>query len=144
MSSVYDKLFMDFGTAFDDDKIITGNNSIISKLRKQYLKIISIDNYESCQSELYGDRTKRQIIELELSRIKRNDIVEQDVLDEILNIEKLLKLVNDDIEESVYEKIVNLIIKIELSLDMDIGLFKEVCKLYRNFSKMNEGLSRNR
>ena len=37
---------------------------------------------------------------------------------------------HDDIPNDVYKRMVNLIIKLELMLDVKIGLFKELCELY--------------
>ena len=65
------------------------------------------------------------------------------VKENIIDIEKLLKMYDDEIPDDVYEKIINLIIKLELSLDMNVGLFREVCRLYEKENKLfNEGLTR--
>ena len=111
------------------------------KLKKLYLKIINICGYENFQKKLYGNRTKRQIVELELVRIKNKNSKDKFVIENVLNIEKLLKMYDEDIPETIYEKIINLIIQLQLSLDMNIGLFNEVCKMYENERKIIEGSS---
>ena len=118
------------------------NDFLFYKLRKEYLRIIKINDYESFQKKLYGNKNRNEIVEFELFRIKKNSSIDNSVIENIINIEKLLKMYNEEIPEDVYEKIINSIIKLELSLDMNIGLFKELCSLYEKENKMlNERLS---
>ena len=76
-------------------------------------------------------------------RIKSNNLIVDYVKENIVDVEKLLKIYDEQIPDEVYEKIINLIIKLELSLDMNVGLFREVCRLYEKENKLiNEGLTR--
>ena len=127
---------------FNEDLSIYKNKFLFVKLREEYLKIIKIDNYNNFQDKLYVNKNRKEIIEFELFRIKSNNLIVDYVKENIIDIEKLLKMY-DEIPDDVYEKIINLIIKLELSLDMYIGLFREVCRLYeKEKSLYNEGLTR--
>ena len=152
-----DKLFTDLNSDFvnnanikyDNGQITDGelsvyrNKFLFVKLRDEYLKIVKIVNYENFQDQLYGSKNKREIVEFELFRIKSNNLIIDSVKENIIDIEKLLKMYDKEIPDDVYEKIINLIIKLELSLDMNIGLFREVCALYEKENKLlNERLSR--
>lgn len=152
-----DKLFTDLNSNFVnntninyDKDLVDGkdlsvyrNKFLFVKLREEYLKIIKIINYDVVQDQLYGDKNRREIVEFELFRIKSNNLIIDYVKENIIDIEKLLKMYDEQIPDDVYEKIINLIIKLELSLDMNVGLFREVCCLYEKENKLfNEGLTR--
>lgn len=152
-----DKLFTDLNSDFvnnanikyDNGQITDGelsvyrNKFLFVKLRDEYLKIVKIVNYENFQDQLYGSKNKREIVEFELFRIKSNNLIIDSVKENIIDIEKLLKMYDKEIPDDVYEKIINLIIKLELSLDMNVGLFRELCRLYEKENKLfNEGLTR--
>lgn len=151
-----DNLFIDLNSNFVNNTNIKDDNSLINndlsiynnkflfvKLSEEYLKIIKIANYDTFQDKLYGNKTRKEIVEFELFRIKSNNLIVDYVKENIIDIEKLLKMYDDEIPDDVYEKIINLIIKLELSLDMNVGLFREVCRLYEKENKLfNEGLTR--
>ena len=152
-----DKLFMELNDDFfnnidvkfennqRDNKDLSDytNKFFFNKLKQEYFKIIKIDNFENFQDKLYGKKDRREIIEFELYRIYGNNNINDYVRDNIIDIEKLLKMYDKEIPNEVYEKIINLIIKLELSLDMNVGLFREVCRLYEKENKLfNEGLTR--
>jgi len=154
---VSDKLFMELNDDFfnnidmkfennqRDNKDLSDytNKFFFNKLKQEYFKIIKIDNFENFQDKLYGKKNRREIIEFELYRIHGNNNINDYVRENIIDIEKLLKMYDKEIPNEVYEKIINLIIKLELSLDMNIGLFREVCALYEKENKLlNERLSR--
>ena len=127
----------------DNEGTVYKNKFLFVKLREEYLKIIKIANYDTFQDKLYGNKTRKEIIEFELFRIKSNNLIIDYVKENIIDIEKLLKMYDEQIPDDVYEKIINLIIKLELSLDMNVGLFREVCRLYEKENKLfNEGLTR--
>lgn len=127
----------------DNDGTVYKNKFLFVKLREEYLKIVKIVNYENFQDQLYGSKNKREIVEFELFRIKSNNLIIDSVKENIIDIEKLLKMYDKEIPDDVYEKIINLIIKLELSLDMNVGLFRELCCLYEKENKLfNEGLTR--
>ena len=127
----------------NNDLSVYKNKFLFVKLREEYLKIIKIDNYDTFQDKLYGNKNRKEIVEFELFRIKSNNLIIDYVKENIIDIEKLLKMYDGQIPDEIYEKIVNLIIKLELSLDMNVGLFREVCRLYEKENKLfNEGLTR--
>ena len=140
------KLFMEL----DDNLFLyeVGNqkknklNSIelFNKLRNEYIIITNIDNYEKVQQDLYGNKSKKEIIEFELVRIIDNLNNNEFVTVQLVNIEKILKMYHEEVPNDVYNRIINLIIKLELVLDIKIGLFKELCELYNSLSneKINE------
>ena len=127
----------------DNEGTVYKNKFLFVKLRDEYLKIIKIANYDTFQDKLYGNKNRKEIVEFELFRIKSNNLIIDYVKENIIDIEKLLKMYDGQIPDEIYEKIVNLIIKLELSLDMNVGLFREVCRLYEKENKLfNEGLTR--
>jgi hypothetical protein len=154
---VSDKLFTDLKSDFVNNANIKYDNRLINdieetsyknkflfvKLREEYLKIIKIANYDTFQDKLYGKKNRKEIVEFELFRIKSNNLIIDYVKENIVDIEKLLKMYDEQIPDEIYEKMINLIIKLELSLDMNVGLFREVCRLYEKENKLfNEGLTR--
>lgn len=100
------------------------------KLRKEYLIINNIKDYKERQNKLYEGKTRREIIDLEIARIRKSDGYSNKVEEQIIGILELLELIGSDLTDELYEKIINLIIKIELSLDMKIGLFEELCVMF--------------
>ena len=110
------------------------NIDLFDKLREEYIIIKNIDNYEDVENRLYKDKSRREIIEFELVRIidnlKNNDFVTL----QLVNIEKLLKMYEEDIPDNVYKNIINLIIKIELMIDINVGLFVELCELFETLN----------
>ena len=130
------KLFMEL----DDDlflyeignqKVSKLNNiELFDKLRNEFLIISNIVNYEELEQKLYGNKSRKEIIEFELVRIIDNLNNNEFVTFQLVNIEKLLKMYHGDIPNDVYKRMINLIIKVELMLDVKIGLFKELCELY--------------
>ena len=141
------KLFMEldndlFLYEVNNQKMNKLNNiDLFNKLRDQFLIIANIDNYEDIQKKLYGDKSKKEIIEFELVRIIDNLNDNEFVTFQLVNIEKLLKMYHDDIPNDVYKRIINLIIKIELMIDIKVGLFKELCDLYKDLN--NQTLKEN-
>ena len=127
----------------DNEETVYKNKFLFVKLRDEYLKIIKIANYDTFQDKLYGNKNRKEIVEFELFRIKSNNLIIDYVKENIVDIEKLLKMYDGQIPDEIYEKIVNLIIKLELSLDMNVGLFREACRLYEKENELfNEGLTR--
>ena len=152
-----DNLFTDLKSDFVNNANIKYDNRLINNieetvyknkflfviLREEYLKIIKIDNYDVLQDKLYGNKNRKEVVEFELFRIKSNNLIIDYVKENIVDVEKLLKIYDEQIPDEVYEKIINLIIKLELSLDMNVGLFREVCRLYEKENELfNEGLTR--
>ena len=130
---------------FENLKTSDGNNKksmfkkvlFFDRLREEYLKIKSIKDYDLIQKKLYANKTRREIIEFEIVRIVNNYNGDDLISSKLVNIEKLLKMYDEEIPVDVYEKIINLIIKLELSLGMKIGLFVELCSLYEKEKEKN-------
>ena len=102
-------------------------------LRKNYLKIKSIDNYQELQKIKYKDKDRDDIISFEISRIKKNIACNDSVLLQLDSIEKLISLIEDVKNiDYLYNKIINSIIKIELLLGMKVGLLNELCCLFES------------
>ena len=113
-----------------DSKAHLNEKKNFLKLKKEYLKIISIENYVDVQEKLYSGKDKKGIVSLEIKRIlnKGND---SEILEQVSNVERILDLYDDeDISDELYYRIVNGIIRLEISLGLKIGLFKELRLLF--------------
>ena len=110
------------------------NIDLFDKLREEYITIKNIDNYKDVENRLYKDKSRREIVEFELVRIIDNLNNNEFVTSQLVNIEKLLKMYEEDIPDNVYKNIINLIIKIELMIDINIGLFVELCELFEGLN----------
>ena len=97
------------------------------KLRREYYKVKQIENYSEVQKKLYENKTKKQIISFELSRLINTGRLN---LSQAVDISELLKVNSDDLTDELYEKMARVIIDIELSLGVKIGLFNELCSLF--------------
>lgn len=124
-----------FGDGYKDGLLNKERTLLFNRLKTEYLRITKIKDYESVQKELYGNKSRRKIIEFELARIKKSFNGEVSISDSLVNIEKLLKMYDGELPNEIYEKIINIIIKLELLFDMRIGLFKELCCLFETENK---------
>lgn len=139
------KLFMELDDDLFFNKVIKlsskdkelKNMKLFNKLKFEYLLISNIKDYKNVQKELYGNKTRREIIEFEIVRIINNFNNDEFVATQLMAIENLLKMYGDDIPEKDYKLIINSIIKLELMLDIKIGLFVELCELFEKVSKRN-------
>ena len=102
------------------------------KLKNQYLIIKNINNYEDVEKGLYKNKSRIEIVRFEISRIIKNMNGNEKVSEQIANIERLLQMYKGNLSDDLYKRIINLIIKIELILDMRIGLFSELCIIFEN------------
>ena len=102
------------------------------KLKNQYLVIKNINNYEDVEKKLYKNKSRIEIVKFEISRIIKNMNGNEKVSEQIANIERLLQMYKGNMSDDLYKRIINLIIKIELILDMKIGLFSELCIIFEN------------
>lgn len=116
----------------DDVLFDKEDNKFFLKLKKEYLIVKNIKDYKERQSILYVNKNKRDIIEFEIARIKNSEKCSSKIKKQLLEITDLLSLIGDNLTDELYTKIINLIIKLELSLDMKIGLFDELCKMYND------------
>lgn len=101
-------------------------------LKREYNKIQKISDYKTIQKLIYKDKKKTEIISFELSRILTVANERGLHLDQINDIQSILNSCKqmNDISDDLYIKAINIIIKIELSLGMKIGLFNELCNLF--------------
>lgn len=111
------------------------NMKLFYKLKDEFLKINNIKDYKSVQDKLYKNMSKREIIEFELVRMLEKLNNDPNMTSQIIDIERLLKMYDEDIPQKVYRVIINSIIKMELIMNIKIGLFVELCELYEMLSK---------
>ena len=116
-------------------KFVDSNASIAEKrefliLKREYLKVVNIKDYRETQKQLYQNKTRNEIITFELARIRNKGDVNPEVMEQISNVERMLSLRDEDISDDLYMKIINGIIKLEISLGMRVGLFNELCCLF--------------
>ena len=102
------------------------------KLKKEYYRIKSINDYDVVQEKLYDNKNKLEILSFELSRILKQNPDNSDVLDYISSLQSILSSYKGDITDEVYYAVSNIIISLELSLGMKIGLFREVNLIFEN------------
>lgn len=128
--NVITKKYIESKASLDDKKNFL-------KLKKEYLKIISIKDFQKVQEKLYSDKSKKEILSLEISRIlnKNKDF---EILEQMTNVEKILDLYEEDIPNDLYLRIVDGILRLEISLELKIGLFKEFCLLFEDECKKIE------
>ena len=139
----YDQIFLQDTKREYDDEIINNiakqflesnatvlEKSYFIKLKNQYFRIKGIKDYNLMQKKLYNNKTKNQIILFEIARISNNENLDTKVSEQISDIKRLLQMHGDNLPDESYERICNVIIKIELSFGMRIGLFNELCNLF--------------
>lgn len=145
-AGLYDQIFLqDVKNIYDSGKIASLTKKILEsnvtaeekkyflRLKNQYYKVKNIKNYELLQKKLYNDKSRYEIISFELARILNMNNLPMKVSEQVSDIEKLLAIYKDSkLTDELYEKIVTLIIKIEMSLGMKIGLFSELCTLFES------------
>jgi len=102
------------------------------RLKNQYLIIKNIDNYEDVEKRLYKNKSRIEIVKFEISRIIKNMDGNEKVSEQIANVERLLQMYRGNLSDDLYKRVINLIIKVELLLDMKIGLFSELCIIFEN------------
>ena len=145
-AGLYDEIFLqDIKNIYTGDSInsITkkylGSNATVEEkkfflqLKNQYFRIKSINDYEILQKKLYSNKSRCEIILFEIARILKNDKLNVKISEQISDVKKLLTINGDDeLTDELYEKIINFIIRIEMSLGMKIGLFNELCNMFEN------------
>lgn len=117
-----------------EDKII------FMKLRKEYLRIKGIENYQQKQEKLYKKKSKKEILEFEIIRILSDGSLNMEVACQATDIDRLLKMYDGELPEYLYSKVVAIIIKLELILGMNVGLFNELCLLFETELKKIDDL----
>lgn len=108
------------------------------KLKKEYFKIKNIKDYKGLQNKLYFNMNKRDIISFETFRILNSSNVDDLISEQVANIRRILSLNDGDLSDELYNKIINFIIVTELSLDVKVGLFNELCNFFENKIEMIE------
>jgi DNA (cytosine-5)-methyltransferase 1 len=106
------------------------NKKDFLKMKKEYYKITSIGDYSTLQDKLYENKTKPEILSFELSRLLRKNYDDPEMLEYIASIQSILSSYKGDINDNLYMDIVDIIISLELSLGMRIGLFRELCMIF--------------
>lgn len=144
-NSLYDEIFLqNDNDMFSNDRIndiskkyLEGNSSLNEKkfflsLKKEYLKIKKINNRDLLQNKLYSGKNKGEIISFEIRRILNNRELSPEIISQINDIKKILIMYNNNLNDNLYYKVINSVIKIEISLGMKIGLFNELCNFFEN------------
>ena len=142
-NGLYDDVFLQaIDNSYDNEKInnitkkfLEGTASSSEKryflqLKNNYLKIKNIEDYDMLEKKLYDGKSRKEIISFEIVRILNKAKTNVKVLTQLEDIKLLLNMFNDDLPLELYNKIVELIIKIEISLGIKIGLFNELCDLF--------------
>lgn len=111
-----------------DDSIEEKKNFL--KLKKEYYKVKSIDNYKVVQEKLYDNKNKAEILSFELSRILKQNANNPEVLEYIASIQSILSSYKGEITDELYVNVASIIIFLEISLGMKIGLFSELCLIF--------------
>lgn len=113
-------------------KAILEDKKKFLQLKKMYLKVINIKDYRIIQNQLYQNMDRNDVISFELVRILEKASDDSFVLEQVSNVKKILSLYDEDMSDDLYFKIINGIIELELSLGMNVGLFRELCLLFEN------------
>lgn len=96
-------------------------------MKTMYFRIKDIPNYQQLQKQLYTGKTKTDIIYFEISRILKDKHIDNEFIRQIDDIKQIVAREKNNISDDLYNKIIQLIIKIEISLDIKVGLFEELC-----------------
>lgn len=107
------------------------------RLKREYFRIMNIIDYENVQKKLYNGKNKKEIIAFELFRIK-NASKDDELMEQVSMVESLIDSYDIDVPDDLYMKIIYVIIKLELSYGIKIGLFREFCSLFENECKKIE------
>ena len=102
------------------------------KLKKEYYKVKNIENYKYVQEKLYDNKNKTEILSFELSRILKQNADNPDVLEYIASIQSILSSYKGEITDTLYLNVASIIIFLEISLGMKIGLFRELCLIFED------------
>lgn len=153
MFNLHDQIFLqDVKDVYDIDKIsdltkkyLESNASVEEKkyfliLKSQYFEIKNIKDYKEKQQKMYAGKSKNEIILLEITRILNNKNIDPLILSQIADIKYLLRVYSSNLPDELYSKLIDIIIRIEISLGMKIGLFDELCNM---FEKMLDNTDNN-
>lgn len=154
-TGLYDQIFIqDVKKEYNDEEINNISKKYLEsgatvaekryfiKLKNQYFIIKSFKDYNVIQKKLYDNKTRSQIISFETFRILKNENLSVKISEQISDVEKLLQMHGDNLTDELYERMCNLIIKIELSLGMKVGLFNELCNLFEGeLSRIDQELN---
>lgn len=102
------------------------------KLKKEYYRVKGICDYETIQEKLYDNKSKSEILSFELSRILKQNANNPDILEYVASIQSILSSYKGEIPDELYIDVANIIIFLEISLGMKIGLFKELNLIFEN------------
>ena len=116
-------MYMKSGVSIENKRFLIG-------LRREYLKIQGIKDYNNVQKKLYSNMDSNNILRFELERILRHNNLDAKIKEQANDMIRLINLYPTQIPTSLYNKIVYLIIRIEIVLDIKIGLFNELCSFY--------------
>lgn len=103
------------------------------KLKKLFINSYSIENVNETEKKLYKNKNYKQKYEFEINRIqkhmikigKENDTDFLKYCKFIKTKENMLNIINDDESTTYFELLLDLI-KLEIDLNMKVGLFSEL------------------
>lgn len=102
------------------------------RLKKEYYKVKNIENYKEVQEKLYDNKSKAEILSFELSRILKQNANDSETLEYVASIQSILSSYKGEITDELYISVSSIIIFLEISLGMKIGLFSELCLIFEN------------
>lgn len=128
------KKYLEGGASLEDKRLFL-------KLKREYFKIKNIKDYKALQKKLYSNMNKSEIISFETVRILNSPSVNSRIAEQISNIRQILELNDGDLSDELYNKMANLIIMAEISLNIKVGLFSELCSFFENeIDKIDENV----
>ena len=142
-NGLHDQIFLqDVSDSYGVDKIIDLSKKYLEsnvsveekkyflKLKSLYFEIKNIKDYSQIQQNIYANKSKKEIVLLEVTRILNNINVDCVILTQIDDIKYLISVYDNYLPDELYDRLVDTIIRIEISLGMKIGLFNELCNMF--------------
>ena len=95
------------------------------KLKKIYFKVNNIEDIREYENRLYNNKSKKEKIDFEIERINlKIKTSDGQVVDALIN-KVLENMKNSKFSDDICDEIINSIIRIEVDLGLEIGLFEE-------------------
>lgn len=138
MRKVDNNILEELNKIFISKEIDVDSKKELIKLRKIYMENLKLEDISEVERKLYKNKTNEEKLVFEITRIKMNvfnsngNKKQDEMISRLLcYLEKIIKLKNNT-DAKIYENLFNSIIKIELQLDMKIGLLEEFNLYFEN------------
>lgn len=119
------------------------DKELFLKLKRLYLMVKDIPNYQAIQEDLYAGKSIVDIIIFELARITECEKADSLILSKVDEIKNIIASEQKQLSDELYAKIIKLIIRIEISLGIKVGLFNELCCYFEDMvENAEENVSR--